>query len=130
MIQSIVMLLVALTVIGLSIGILIKIQKVRKSGIEADGIIFDLENTVSSDSTVSYPIVRFITEDNQWITQKATISAIPLIYKKGKKVTVIYQKEYPSNFYIKDTFTYLIPLLVLFIGVIIAVFGTVALINI
>ena len=89
-----------------------------------------MEQLVGTDNNISYPIVRFLTKENDWITKSSRIGLIPGIYKKGKEVSVIYQNDNPNNFFIKDKLTYLIPISMLIIALLLTIFGIFFLIHI
>ena len=74
------------------------------SGKTAKGIIFknNFKGTTSSRG-LYFPVVRFLTEDKEWITQELSIGQNPPM-EEGRKVTVIYDPEDPTNVDIKSTF--------------------------
>ena len=81
-------------------------QKRRKgiieNGIEVDGIVFDFTDDNSgvsfnsSDSNIATPVIRFVTKEGLWITEKGDWSATWL--KQGDKVKVIYKANNPKEF--------------------------------
>ncbi len=92
-------------IIGLLIGgkHLTRYDRLRKEGRETEGIVFDIESSNSynenSNSTTYYPIVRFVTDKQDWITEKSEISGF---YKPGDRVTVVYNPNNPRDFTIKS----------------------------
>ena len=114
----------------LAIRILNNFKSISKEGIAVEGIIFGLEQSISTGTGVSYPIVRFLTQENEWITQKSTIGVIPGFYKKGEKINILYRKNNPNNFYIKDKKTSIVPFIMIAVALILIILGTLKLLNI
>jgi hypothetical protein len=52
------------------------------------------------------------------------------MYKKGDKVIVIYQKENPSYFVIKDNTTKAIPYILIIIAFVVMIWGIYGLVNV
>src|ERR1700691_4771645 len=77
-------------------------QKIRKKGIQTEGIIFDTVPSDNPDSRAMYPLVRFLTSEKAWITEKYYISTMLGSLKKGQKVTVVYNPDSPKEFFIKS----------------------------
>ena len=93
-----------------------KTQKLKKLGIKAEGIVFSREreeefridfNTQNTFRTSYYPIIRFVTAEKEWVTQKYNVSSFPP-YKEGDKVTVIYNPENITEFMLDDWSTKLV----------------------
>jgi hypothetical protein len=122
MITSISLIVIALIVFLLAIKLLLDIRKISNNGTEVKGVIFDVESVDANQNSVIFPIVRFVTKENIWITKSCMIGTIPNLYKKGKEVIVVYQINEPNNFFIKDNFIYLIPMTMLAIGVFLVAF--------
>jgi hypothetical protein len=115
----------------ISIKILYSIQTISREGIKTEGVIFDIEQeSGANNSSNNYPIVRFLTNQNIWITKRSKIGFIPGLYKKGKKVLVIYKEDNPEVFYIKDSLTFIIPILMISAGAIFIIISVLRLINI
>ncbi len=124
MIQGVVLIILSLAVILIAIIALSKYKKISAIGIEADGIIFDIESSpTTGDSTITFPIVRFVTERNEWITQKASVSIIPYSYKKGQPVTIVYLKDKPTDFFIKSKWTNEVLIAMIIIGLALLTYG-------
>ena len=82
MIQGVLLIILSVAVIFIAIIALSKYKKISAKGIEAEGVIFDIESSpTTGDSTIIFPIVRFVTEKNEWITQKASVGIIFYSYK-------------------------------------------------
>ncbi len=107
------------------------IQKKKSStGIEAEGIIFDFQKTDSPNESMVFPTVRFLTANQVWITKASKLGVIPGIYKKGQRITVVYQKDLPEDFFIQDNSRYLVPIAMLLISFSLLIFAIYKLINI
>lgn len=130
MLQVIILIIVSLVVILVAIINLGKYKKIAATGIQAEGIIFDIESSTTTNNTaVTYPIVRFLTEQNEWITQKASVSLVPGSYKKGQPVTVVYLKDKPTEFFIKSNWTNTVLAIMIIIGLALLAYGVYLLIN-
>ena len=105
--------------IALAIGTSIskKNRKLKEAGVAAEGIVFDLQNgddrvTVTERDglgslfNANYPVIRFLTADQVWITGKPS-SFAHNHYKAGQTVKVIYNKEDPAEFIIDISILYL-----------------------
>ncbi len=81
-----------------------KQNQISESGITTEGIIYDFETEYSTttNSGSLTPVVRFLTEDKTWITEKTSIATLPGLFKKGETINVIYLPEDPKTFFIKD----------------------------
>lgn len=124
MIQCVLLIIISLAVIVIAIIALSKYKKISTNGIEADAIIFDIESSpATGDTTITFPIVRFVTEKNEWITQKAAVSIIPYSYKKGQSVVVVYSKDKPTDFFIKSNWTNGILIAMIIIGLALITYG-------
>jgi cell shape-determining protein MreD len=131
MIPAIALIILSFVVILIAIITLTKYKKISATGIEAEGVIFDMESSsTSSDATVTYPIIRFLTEKNEWITQKASVSIIPGSYKKGQTITVVYLKDNPTAFFIKSNWTNGVLAIMIIGGLALFTYGIYLLINI
>ena len=89
-----------LTVFGISK--LNERKKLLASGIKVEGVVFDLESDSDKDGVTIHPVIRFVTEDKQWITQKYNIGSTLSAYKIGDSVTVIYDAADYSHFLIDN----------------------------
>ena len=97
-----------LTIFG--IGKLNEREKLIKSGVKVEGVVFDIEPSLGTGvhSTTYYPVIRFVTADKQWITEKYNIGSNPSSYSIGDKVTVIYDTADYKHFLVDNTQTKLL----------------------
>ncbi|HWB26027.1 MAG TPA: DUF3592 domain-containing protein [Chitinophagaceae bacterium] len=119
-----------ITVIGAAIIIAAYIRSRRydrllKTGKEAEGVVFDFENSRNADGDISsYPVVRFVTDKRQWITKTADVSISYL--KQGDKLSVIYNPLNPGDFTIKSTTVAIFPVILAITGALLLVGGAIA----
>ena len=73
------------------------------TGKSAEGIVFDTI-TDSGPDGMTWPIIRFTTEKQEWITEKANITT-PDLLKQGKTVTVFYNPEDPKEFIVQSKYS-------------------------
>ena len=116
--------------VGVSIISLLKYKRIAQKGIPAEGIIFGLETSRDTNSETRFPIVRFTTESNEWITETYRIGMFPGFFKVGTKVNVVYIPEKPTEFIIKSTYSNLVPTIGLLAGIISFILGIITLLNI
>ncbi|ASU34472.1 DUF3592 domain-containing protein [Mucilaginibacter xinganensis] len=94
--------------------------KLIKSGVKVEGIVFDIETSLGTgpdtQSTTYYPVIRFVTADKEWITEKYNIGSNPSVYSVGEKVTVIYDITDYKHFLIDNTQTKLFGAVLIAVG--------------
>lgn len=102
-----------------------------KNGKIADAIIFRNEYEYSkSGGGAYYPVVRFMTDKQEWITQKLSIGYFPA-KKEGTKLKVIYHPDDPTNVEINSPLQLeLLPRLFVGLGVSGFVFGVLEYVNV
>ena len=105
-------------------------HKFAKKGIEVEGVIFDIAPSNNVDSRAYYPLIRFVTAKKEWITEEYGISTMLGGFKKGQKVTVIYNSDNPKEFFVKSPITSLVPIIVLILAIIILAIGVYKLLHI
>lgn len=115
-------------VVGLLIGILIfiagmrlrqKRQQLINNGRRVKATVYDIEQ--DDDGSLYYPVVRFITVNDEWITKRYQIGRPYGTYTQGKLVTVIYSKTDPNNFVIDDLKSQLTGQLLTVVGIVVIV---------
>lgn len=129
MATSIILILIGLAFIGIAINTFLEFKRISKTGIQTEGIIFDTKNTDTQNSTITYPVIRFLTTKNEWITEAYKIGLIPGLYKKGARVTIIYIPDNPHKFFIKSTYSYLVPAILSIVAMLLITFGALNLFN-
>lgn len=122
--------IIGLILIFLAIRMLNDFKLISKEGVEVEGIIFGFEQSSSTGTSVSYPIVRFLTLEKEWITQITTIGITFGFYKKGEKIKIIYQKKNPKKFYIKNKKTFMVPFTIIIIALIFIILEVLKLTNV
>ena len=125
MILIISLLIVSIFVLSIAMKIILQNNKLRKEGIKSSGVIIskEVDTLTHNTNNVSYPQIKFLTADNEWIIATSKIGTLPFLYKIGQKVSVIYQKENPNNFIVNERFIYSIPIAMIIISSIIFFVG-------
>lgn len=102
-----------------------KYKALLKTGKEVEGVVFDMDSSdntgIDGSDSLAYPIIRFVTHKQEWITKKADFSYSGL--KPGDKLNIIYDPENPTNFTIKSTVVSLLPILLMIIGALAIIAG-------
>lgn len=130
MITTIILLTIGILLIIIATIVLSKFNKIKKKGIVTEGVVFDLESSTNANNLITYPIIRFATQKNEWITEPYKIGIFPGFYKKGSKVSIIYDPQSPASFFINSSSSHLIPKVILIVGLIIIIFGALNLVSI
>ena len=85
-------------------------------GRKTEAVIFTNNYKSDSNGGMYYPVVRFTTEKNEWITQELSIGFNPA-KPQGTKLQVIYDPDDPKEVAINSTlYLEIIPLLLISIG--------------
>ena len=101
-----------------------EIKRLRQSGVKVDGVVFKLEYEAfspSSNDYLYYPVVRYLTVEKEWVTEKYMFGSYPSKYNEGDTVPIIYNRENIKEFIIDDNSSKLIGYLLWFGPAIIAV---------
>ncbi|MCG2618195.1 DUF3592 domain-containing protein [Terrimonas sp. NA20] len=130
MIENIIPLIIGLVFLFIAIKTLRKHNKLKKTGITTEGVVYDVLKEADSSFNFSYPIIRFTTLTQEWITETANIGTLPGFYKKGQKVTVIYDQNSPKEFTLDSKTIRFILLLFLIIGLLTTTLGVYLLIRV
>lgn len=73
-------------------------RKYKMSNI-AEGVVFKVEKEINrSGNEVTYIVVRFLTLEKVWITERLEDSVLPNIFKNGERIKVIYNADEPKKF--------------------------------
>jgi hypothetical protein len=73
------------------------------SGKKATAIVDKNVYSRDGDSGTYYPVVRFLTDEKEWITQQLDVGYSPAM-PEGTRIDVIYDPEEPENVQINSTF--------------------------
>ena len=94
------------------------------NGKKAEAIIFrNNYHSSSSGGGTYHPVVRFLTDKQEWITQELSIGYSPAI-PEGTKLQVIYDPDDPTNVEINSPFQLeILPRLLVAIGIVGFIFG-------
>jgi hypothetical protein len=103
--------------IAISSKVQSKYKLLSEIGEKSEGIVFDSEKSKNSDSNLQYPIIRFQTRKNEWITKAVDSGISTSTYKQGDKINVIYNPDKPEEFMIESKGQILISKGLLFAGV-------------
>lgn len=82
-----------------------KNKRLISNGIEVEGIIFSQEESSDGDieNRSAYPIIRFVTKEGLWITEKTDLAIPVSILNKDKSVKVFYNPDNPKDFVYKTS---------------------------
>lgn len=126
--------ILAISILTITVGILLwqKGTHLLTTGKKATAII--LKNNLSagtgSNSGTYYPVIRFLNDKQEWITQELSIGYRPA-KKEGTKLEVIYDPEDPVNVEINSTFQLeILPRLLVILGVCALICGVLELLGI
>ena len=72
-----------------------KRKRIIENGIEVKGIIYEVDD-ISVNNQANYPMIRFVTKEGLWITEKGDWTSTTL--KAGAEVIVIYNSNDPKEF--------------------------------
>jgi hypothetical protein len=85
-----------------------KVDRLKAKGKKVKGIVFKNNLRYSSGHssnqmrTIYHPVVRFLTEDNVWITQELNIGVNPPM-REGKEVNLLYNPQDPEEVILSNT---------------------------
>lgn len=89
----------------------------KNYGIKVEGVIYSLEK--NRRSGIYYPMVRFRTKENLWITKKLDSGSNPPQYAEGVKVGLLYDPNDPENVDFDSSFNLtVVPALFIIIGLV------------
>lgn len=108
----------------------INTKNIAKNGEQAEGVVFDIVESDNIKSQAKYPIIRFVTSKKEWITEQYNISTLPGLFKKGQKVTIVYNPDNPKEFFVKSAITSIAPILAIALAIVILAAGVYKLLHI
>jgi len=92
------------------------------NGKKAEAIIFSNNFKTGVNGGVYYPVVRFLTDKQEWITQELNFGTNPKM-REGRKLEVVYDPENPTDVQMNSTFMLeILPRLLTALGVMGAAF--------
>lgn len=107
--SPIVFILIGLLFLCLPFIISKKSDRLKSTGIQVEGIIFETEPihfSFGENDHNHHATVRFVTENNEWITTQLTSKQLPVFitsqFKEGTKVRVYYNPKDPNDFIIES----------------------------
>jgi hypothetical protein len=108
--------LVSTGFVTIGIHLLQKGNHLVQNGKKAKAIVFKNNCESSKNGKIYYPVVRFLTYKQEWITQELSTGSNPAI-PEGTSVEVIYDPDEPNNVEINSDFRLkVVPILLLVIG--------------
>ncbi|MRG44190.1 DUF3592 domain-containing protein [Chitinophaga sp. SYP-B3965] len=88
--------------IAKAISFYLKRTNIFSKGITVKGEVVDFKLRFSSNILSSVPIIRFKTEEGRIIESEYTTSAFGIHFELGMEVTIIYSKDRPTSFFLKE----------------------------
>jgi len=129
--EEIVILVISVIFIAFGVHLLLKGNHLLTNGKKAKAIIFKNHYIYSgTDTGLYYPVVRFLTDKQEWITQELSIGYNPE-KDVGAKLEIIYDTDDLTNVEINSTFQLkIIPGIFLAIGLCGIIFDVLELLGI
>lgn len=122
---DLIIVIVSLALIVVGIYLWQRGNHLLSNGKKAEAIIFknNFHPSSSDGGGTYYPVVRFLTDKQEWITQELNIGYSPP-KREGAKLQVIYDPEDPTNVEINSTlYLEVLPRLLVALGIVGLVFG-------
>ena len=94
-------LLFGLLFFAIGSGLTYRQRSLEKQGIEAPGVVVDLQENYDSDGSTYTPLVQFKTVEGQSVQFLSTYSSSPPDYDVGEPVIVVYVPAQPEKAVIK-----------------------------
>ncbi len=86
-----------------------EVKKLKQSGVRVDGTVFSIEfepptysSSGNSNSGLYYPVIRYVTNEKEWITKRYEVGHFPSKYTEGQTVPVLYDPDKINEFIIDD----------------------------
>jgi len=122
MIGPLAFLLFGLLFFAIGWGLTLRQRSLEKLGIEAQGVVVDLQENYDSDGNTYTPVVQFKTAKGQNVEFTSSYSSSPPSYDVGEAVIVVYLPEQPDKAIIKGD-GQLLHIIFMILGGIVAVVG-------
>ncbi|MEN0053451.1 MAG: DUF3592 domain-containing protein [Mucilaginibacter sp.] len=94
---------IGLFIIVWGIGKINERRKLLRTGIRVEGVVFKLEKRIGGGKNrmpIYYPVIRYVTQDKEWITKEYGSGTNPSVYKEGDMVKIIYDPADNGHFII------------------------------
>jgi len=104
-------------------GLTYRQRALEKQGIEAQGVVVDLQENYDSDGSTYAPVVQFNTATGQSAEFVSSYYSSPPAYKVGQSVAVVFPPENPANAIIKGD-GQLLHIIFMLVGGLFAMIGT------
>lgn len=118
MVEEIILLAISMLIVTVGILLWQKGIYLLATGKKAKAIIFknNFRPGTRGSSGIYFPVVRFLTDTQEWITQELSIGYHPA-KKEGTELEMIYDPEDPSNVEINSSFQLeILPRILVIIG--------------
>lgn len=130
MLEEIIILTISIGAIAVGNHLWQKGSHLLTTGKKAKAVVFKNNYSSGSDGGTYYPVVRFLTDKQEWITQELSIGYSPA-KKEGTKLEVIYDPDDPTNVEINSSFQLeILPRLLVVVGLCGLIFGVLELLDI
>lgn len=126
------LIILAISIGAITVGMLLwrKGNHLLTTGKKATAIIFKNNFHSGGGSGVYHPVVRFLTDKQEWITQELDIGYSPA-KKEGTKLEIIYDPDAPTNVEINSTFQLeILPRIMVAAGICGLIFGVLELFDV
>jgi hypothetical protein len=77
----------------ISLTSFLNLKKISKEGMEADAIVYDFEQNAHGSVSIFYPVVRFMTQQKEWITRASKIASFPGALKRETRYCSISKNQ-------------------------------------
>ena len=103
-------------------GMTMRQRSLEKQGIQAQGVVIELQENHDSDGSTYTPVVQFSTPNGESIVFTSSYSSSPPAFDVGETVMVVYPPDNPTNAIIKGDGQFL-HISLMFLGGIVALVG-------
>ena len=117
----VIFMLAGLLFFAIGSGMTMRQRTLEGQGVEASGVVVDLQENYDSDGSTYTPVVQFQTSSGQSIEFVSSYSSSPPAYDVGEHVTVVYPPDNPAEAIIKGDGQFLHIIFMLMGGIVAAV---------
>ncbi|UOQ52291.1 DUF3592 domain-containing protein [Hymenobacter cellulosivorans] len=118
--------------LGFLLFALFKLQqraRLYRTGIATEGMVIRLEQDTGYRNLTYYPVVRFLTPEQEWITARYDIGTNPASFAEGDSVQLRFDPADPTCFIIMSDSSGPLLWLFAFIGAGLSIFGVIQYLN-